>query len=275
MNIRRSCKPHVGLLLLLFWCTPASAQEAPLSEAATQPAKGRVTWREQLRFTRMELDDRGIDQFVLNTRLTLGLSGRLSAVLDVPLIDRQDGPDGAFDEHGVGDISIGLRYRFWQHDDGAIDTRRIAVFGRLRAPTGEGGLSSGGFDPSVGLVFTQVRGRHGINASASYQLSTDGRSTPILPGFGASDLLAFEASYLYRLSPASYTSETVGSLYLTAESFVDYETNGDTEWTLAPGLLWESRRWAAELSVLLPAATSIDDRAETDWGLVAGVRVLF
>ncbi|MEM9374027.1 MAG: hypothetical protein AAGA55_10325, partial [Planctomycetota bacterium] len=65
-------------------CGPAWGQEGNLSEAATQPAKGRVTWREQLRYTRLELPDLDIDHFVLNTRLTLGLSGRLSAVLDVP-----------------------------------------------------------------------------------------------------------------------------------------------------------------------------------------------
>lgn len=267
---------RAAVLAGLVWaCAGASAQEANLSEAATQPAKGRITWREQIRYTRYELPDRDIDQFVLNTRLTLGLSGRLSAVLDVPLVSRDDRLDGSFDAEGLGDITLGVKYRFWQDDRGAIETRRLAVIGGVRVPTGDTGLSSGGVDPYLGLVFTKVQGRHGLNASARYQFSTDGRSSPVMPGMGDADLITLETSYLFRLSPASYSADTVGSLYLAAESFIDYETNGDLEWRLAPGLLWEARRWAAEFSVILPVARSIDDRAKTDWGLAAGIRVLF
>lgn len=264
-----------ALGLLAAVGAPAWGQEANLSEAATQPAKGRITWREQVRFTRYELPDRDVNQFVLNTRLTLGLSGRLSAVLDVPLMSRDDRLDGSFDADGLGDVSIGLKYRFWQNDQGAIETQRLAVFGGVRVPTGDTGLSSGGVDPYLGLVFTKVHGRHGLNAAARYQVSTDGRATPIMPGMGDADLFTIETSYLYRLSPAAYSADTEGSLYVTAESFVDYETNGDLEWRLAPGLLWEARRWAAELSVIVPLARSIDERARTDWGLAAGIRVLF
>ena len=92
---------------------------------------------------------------------------------------------------------------------------------------------------------------------------------------GSADLLTLETSYLYRISPASYAAETSDSLYGVVESFVDYETNGDAEWRIAPGLLWEARRWAAEVSVILPAASDIEERAETEFGLVAGIRVLF
>lgn len=256
----------------------AAAQEANLSFAATQPAKGRITWREQVRFTRYGLPDRDIDQLVVDTRLTLGLTGALSAWAELPVVSERDRSDGAPNNNGLGDVSLGLKWRFWQHDTGAIETKRLALFGGLSLPTGEDGLSSEGFDPFVGLVYTMVHGRHGLNASARYRVNTDGTDAPlgpIGPWMGSADLLTLETSYLFRISPASYASDTVGSLYGVVESFVDYETNGDTEWRLAPGLLWEARRWAAEVSVVLPAAADIEHRAETEFGLVAGIRVLF
>lgn len=267
----------LATLVSVAWvfCAPASAQEAALSEAATQPAKGHFTWREQVRWTRYDAQGQDVDQLVINTRLTLGLTGKTSAVLDIPVVDRS-GPTGAgFDDQGVGDLRIGLKHRFWQHDRGTIETERLAAYGGVRLPTGADGISTDGVDPYIGLVYTRVHGRHGINASARYQLSTDGVASPVAAGTGPDDLLTLETSYLYRLSPSAYTGDTEGSLYAAVESFVDYETNGDIEWRLAPGLLWEARRWAAEVNVILPVARSIDNRARTEWGWAAGIRVLF
>lgn len=262
-------------LLAGMGVAPAAAQEANLSLAATQPAKGRITFREQLRFARYEHDDGDTDRWVLNTRLTLGLTGALSAVADVPAVRERGRAPDAESHAELGDLSLGLKWRFWQHDTGAIETNRLALTGGVRLPTGSDALSSGGVDPFVGLVFTTVRGRHGINASARYLVTTDGRDDPVGPGMGSADLLTLETSYLYRLSPSAYTADTEASLYAVAESFVDYETNGDAEWRLAPGLLYEARRWAAELSVILPAATDVEHRSEFGHGFAAGVRILF
>ncbi len=277
-NRTRRAVALAGLMAVGTCVNGAAGQEANLSVAATQPAKGSITWREQVRFTRYELSDRDIDQLVVNTRLTLGLTGAVSAWADVPVIAERDRSDMAPNNNGLGDVSLGLKWRFWQHDTGAIETKRLAAFGGVSLPTGEEGLSSDGFDPFVGLVYTMVHGRHGVNASARYRVNTDGTDAalgPIGAGMGSADLLTLETSYLYRISPASYAAETSGSLYGVVESFVDYETNGDAEWRIAPGLLWEARRWAAEVSVILPAASDIEERAETEFGLVAGIRVLF
>lgn len=252
----------------------AAAQEAALSWAATQPAKGRITLREQFQYTRYDTDDGDVEKFMLNTRVSLGLSGRLSASLDIPM-GRERAVDGSESTAGLGDISLGLKYRFWQHDTGAIETNRLSVFGGARLPSGKDDLSSGGVDPYLGVVFTRVQGRHGINAAARYLWTTDGLDDPVSAGMGDADLLTLETSYLFRFSPAEYAADTVGAWYAVVESFVDYETNGDIEWRLAPGILWEARRWAAEASVILPAAQDIDRRGETEWGFAAGVRVLF
>lgn len=269
--------PRRAFVLAGAWgvCAGAHAQEAPLSEAATQPAKGHVTLREQLRFTRYEVDGRDVDQVVANTRLTLGLTGSLSLAADLPLAWQESQGDARGDARGLGDVRVGLKWRFWQQDTGAIGTRRLALTGGLRLPTGAEAFTSDGWDPFAGLVYTMVQGRHGFNAAAVYQASTEGVADPLGPGMGGDDLLTIETSYLYRLAPASYGADTAGSWYGVIESFVDLEANGDAEWRLAPGVLYEARRWAAEASVILPAASDIEERAETGFGVALGVRVLF
>lgn len=275
MTTRSNTRRAIWLGGLTALCAGgAAAQEAALSWAATQPAKGRITLREQFQYTRYDTDAGDVEKFTLNTRVSLGLSGRLSASMDIP-VGRERAVDGSDSTAGLGDISLGMKYRFWQHDTGAIETNRLSVFGGTRLPSGTDDLSSGGVDPYVGLVFTRVQGRHGVNAAARYLWTTDGLDDPVSAGMGDADLLTLETSYLFRFSPAEYAADTAGAWYAVVESFVDYETNGDIEWRIAPGILWEARRWAAEASVILPAARDIDRRGETEWGFAAGVRVLF
>lgn len=264
----------------IVWCTIALtapigfAQESALSLAATQPAKERVTWREQARFERYELGAEQIDQFTIDTRLTYGLTKSIALTLNVPTILRNR-ESGLHDQEGLGDTTFSLKWRFWQHDPGPIDTNRLALLAGVRMPSGTDGLSSDGWDPALGLIFTRVSGRHGMNAALTYLVSTDGLASPVTAGSGTDDLFTLETSYLYRLAPEMYTSETDASWYFTLESFVDYEINGDVAWRVAPGVLYEARRYTLELSPIVPIVNEIDHRAELDWGLAFGVRVLF
>ena len=250
------------------------AQESALSLAATQPAKGRITWREQARFERYELNGEQIDQFTIDTRLTYGLRKDVALTLNVPTVfrDRENGID---DQDGLGDATLSLKWRFWQEDPGPIDTNRLALIAGVRMPSGTDGLSGDGWDPMVGLIFTKVTDRHGINAALTYTVGTDGIANPVVAGTGGADLLTLETSYLYRLSPSEYASDTQASWYVTVESFVDYETNGDVAWRIAPGLLYEARRFTVELSPIVPVVDDVEHRAELDWGLALGVRFLF
>ena len=265
----------IGVIALLG--TETFGQASALSDAATQPAKGRIAWREQARYERYDLMGSDVDQWTIDTRIIYGVRKDVSLTFNLPTIlrDRASVVGGIGDQEGLGDASLMLKWRFWQHDPAPVDTNRLALIGGLRLPTGTDGLSTGGWDPFLGLTFTRVDGRHGINASVRYTVSTDGLAAPISAGTGDADLLTLETSWLYRLSPSAYTSETDASLYFTVESFVDYETNGDIAWRVAPGLLYEARRWTAELSPILPVAQDIDHRAELDWGLAIGVRFLF
>ena len=54
-----------------------------------------------------------------------------------------------------------------------------------------------------------------------------------------------------------------------------YETNGDHEILLAPGVMYEARSFAVELSVQLPLLQEIDHRPKTDFTVTLGLRMLF
>lgn len=274
MRFIQKCAIGAGVCIGML-CPYSFGQASALSDAATQPGKGRFALREQARFERYDLLGAEIDQWTIDTRIIYGLRKDVSLTLNLPTVVRDRGAVFGGDQSGLGDSTLMLKWRFWQEDPAPVDTNRLALIGGLRLPTGTDGLSSGGWDPFIGLTFTKVSGRHGMNASVRYTLSTDGLANPISAGTGEADLLTLEASWLYRLSPSEYTSETNASLYFTVESFVDYETNGDIAWRIAPGLLYEARRWTAELSPIIPIAQEIDNRAELEWGVAFGLRFLF
>jgi hypothetical protein len=268
-------------------CAGARAQEANLTEAATQPAVGRLDLRVQYRYTRFVggPDDarRDVADHEVWTKLTLGLTPTLSASIVQPMIVREDLSDGsdADDEAGAGDTMLELKWRFWQDDPsvdertGALDTTRMALLAGLELPTGTGDLSGHAFDPSIGWVFTAVRGRHGFNQVFRYTFATGTDERPIRAGDGQEDLFEFDSAYLFRLAPGEWTADSHGAWYLTAEVEGFAETNGDTEVLVSPGILYEGRRTAFEASVRLPALQDVDHRPEVDLGLVLGLRVLF
>lgn len=277
---RHTPAPARGIALLLaLGVLPltAGAQEANLTPAATQPAKGRFTYKAQYRSTRFIGAGRDVVEHRVDHRIQFGLGPTLVASAIVPTISRVDlrdgGPDD--DDNGLGDASLELKWRFWQYDPGRLDTTRAAVFGGAELPTGTGDLSSHSVDPYLGAVFMIVRGRHGFNQSASYRFNTGTDTDNIGPGTNSDDLLTIRSAYLYRFAPAEWGSEAQGAWYATLESELFYETSGDTEWLISPGLLYEGLQWAGELGVRLPVASDVEGRAETDWGWYAGVRVLF
>ncbi|MEO0588098.1 MAG: hypothetical protein AAF078_10705, partial [Planctomycetota bacterium] len=126
-----------------------------------------------------------------------------------------------------------------------------------------------------GLSMTHIRGRHGFGGAVRYKVNTDSEPNPLGPGNGDSDVLTYDASYLYRLDPVAYTASTTASTYLQIEINSLYEMDGDRRTLLSPGLLFEAQTWAAEVSVQLPVDQRMTDSADLRFGLVAGVRLLF
>ncbi len=261
----------------------ASAQEPPNAyESATQPGPATFIFKPQLRYFYLDearASPRGeTHQLNLSNTLNFGIARDWSASLRFPLEQRwqSDGAGAGNEESfGIGDLTTLLKWRVWRNDTSPLDTQRLAVFGGLEWPLGQSEFSSYSFDPILGLAYTQVTGRHGVNLSGAWKFTTDGEDAPLLAGEGQADLFRYDAAYLFRIDPERYTAETKGAWYAAFELNGVYETNGDHEVFLSPGIMYEAQSWVLELSVQLPAIQRLDSRPETDFALVVGLRFLF
>jgi hypothetical protein len=263
--------------------SPAAAQEPINSPAATQPSTGRWVLRNQFQYLEAREDprtgDRDFREFTGLNLLTYGIQRDLSisALLPVKYRRMRDGATGDREsDFGIGDVTAQLKWRIHQHDFGPIDTSRFSIIAGLQIPTFVRPFSTESVNPMIGGVYTHVQGRHGFNVSGVYKFNTGtGTEHNIGGGNGKADALFYDASYLYRVSPAVYTAETLGAWYGVVEFNGIYETNGDNELFIAPGIVYEARTWTIEASVQLPIWQDLDNRAETRFRAVVGLRLLF
>jgi hypothetical protein len=258
-----------ALLLAVCLAPCAFAQEAIFTRSATQPAAGVVSWRQQFKWMN---DTGGFNEYSEKTMLSYGVTGNFAVECQLPVIAMLGGPH---ETTGPGDLVLLGKTRIWQRHDSAIDTARLGLFGGAAFPVGPTALTGGGVDPILGAVYMQVAGRNGFNIATQYQLTTAGSTQPLLPGAGKADLLRTDAAYLWRLAPDEYSSENDAAWYLTIEANTFWETNGDRELLLSPGLLYEGTKCALEIGVQLPVARCVMDRPAQGVGVTIGFRLLF
>jgi hypothetical protein len=275
-------RPLQHLASLLLACAPgvALAQEATNTPAATQPSQGKWYVREKLQYMRLGDDpsphDREIDEVIATTALTYGISRDISATITLPVVASwEEGHMGDEDRFGTNDLSLSAKWRPFQRDLSPVDSVRIAVFGGVELPTGTGDLSSHSIDPYAGAVLTAILGRHGFNQSLQYKLNTGGDEFNTRPGDGPDDAVRYDTAYLFRLAPEQYAADTKAATYLTVELNGLYETGGDNEVLVGPGILYEARTFALEASIGLPVIQRVDERPETEFIFTVGFRFLF
>ncbi len=280
--MRRTMLPFAAVLLACALAPDrAHAQQPSNSPSATMPAPGLLSLRVMVRYDRLRDDPTGQQREVDAVRQMLHGSYGLAPGLVVfgeTAFEREDmdapGPIGGT-RSGLTDSVLGVRYRFLRRDTGPIDTLRMALQAAARLPTGADAFSTDTVTPSVGVNLTMIRGRHGLNATAKYELTTGDTPQRLYPGDALADHLRVSAAHLYRLAPSSYAVSSESAWFTQLELLGHAETNGDASLELAPGLLYEARRWAAEASVLLPIAEDLERRPRRELGLMVGVRLLF
>lgn len=260
----------------------AHAQEAINMPSATQPAAEHFTFRALYRYTSLDDDPtprgRSADEHRIDAIIAYGITGELSASLTLPLATRRTTFDDATPSDtnvGVMDPTAMLKWRFWKEDLGPVDTVRVSLLVGAELPIGDGVYTSGSVDPIVGCVITSILGRHGLNGALQYTLTTDGDDEALTFAQGQADALRADGSWLYRISPEKYAEDTKAAVYSVLELNWRYETNGDRELFLSPGLLYEAKTWAAEIGVQIPIEQSVNHRPETEFVVVAGIRFLF
>jgi hypothetical protein len=282
---------HCLRRVLCLWCLTAAggigaalAQEPVNADSATQPTPGHATFKQQFRFSSLSLEEgprdrrRNIQDLTLLSTVNLGLTTDTALSLRVPVVFRRETFDVSGHvnrEEGVGDVTALGKWRFWRNDTAALDTQRASLLAGAQIRTGDSPFTSDAYNPILGLAYTQIAGRHGLNGSLQWMFTTGGVPDPVMPGMTTADLLRYDGAYLYRLSPAAYTADTQGAWYAVAEVNGLYETNGDNQLFLAPGLMYEARTWTFELSVQVPVWQDLARRPEARYTLVAGLRFSF
>jgi len=285
MSPRAPSKSWAWIVVPLALTSTAAAQE-PINAAnsATAPSPGNFTLMEQFRYNKLDLDTgprdrRGdLEDYQLMSMLHWGLTRDVSLVFKMPTTMRKREYDVWSDtdwKEGVGDLTAVVKWRFWQRDTGSLDTQRMSFIAGAEIRTGDTPFTNDAYNPVLGLGYTQIRGRHGINASAEWTITTDGNDEPIYPGESTADRIRYDFAYLYRLYPKQYTAATPGGLYALIELNGVSETNGDNELLVSPGLMYEAAKWTLELSFQTPAWEDVDHRATVDYALVAGLRFSF
>lgn len=273
------------LLALLCLCAltagPTRSQEPTNAPSATMPAPGLLAITAMFRYDRYRNDPTGaqrdVDMYRQMLHVAYGVRPGLVGFARTSLMQRgieSPGPSDG-DDAGIGDLMIGARYRFYRYDSGPTDTLRLALEGLLRLPTGGDEFTTDTISPSLGVNLTMIRGRHGFNASAGYHLTTGDTPQRIHPGDSLADHAHLSLAHLYRVAPASFATTSEAAWYTQLELLGHAETNGDTDLELAPGILYEARRWAAEASVLVPLSDDLSERPDREVGVVLGFRLLF
>jgi hypothetical protein len=270
------------VLLACACLSAAHAQEAMYTAAATMPSPGTGIVRQQFHFFRYGANplDPSVEQTDLvesESSFAWGLDRGLALFVDVPVaFERESTPGNDDGDVGVEDINAMLKWRFYKHDSGGIDTVRAALMGGAEVASGDSDeFSSGSVNPHIGAVLTIVKGRHGFNQDLLFTWNTGGTREHNLGGDGPSDAVHFNSAYVYRIWPDQFTSESNGGWYVTAELNNLYETNGDFEVRWSPGLMYEGRRVSWEFMAQFPLYHDLGERAELDFAVGAGVRVSF
>ncbi len=260
----------------------AIAQEAMYTAAATMPSPGTGVVRPQLSYFRygtnpLDPSEEHTDVVEAMTTVAWGLDRGLALFVDVPVaFERESTPGDDRWDKGVEDIDAMLKWRFYKHDSGGIDTVRAALLGGAKIASGDDSdFSSQSVNPHIGAVLTIVKGRHGFNQDLIYTWNTGGMALSNLGGDGPDDALAIDSAYVFRVWPEQFTSDSIGAWYVTAEVNNLYETNGDFESRWAPGLMYEGRKVSFELMAQFPLYHDLQERPELDFSVGVGVRVSF
>lgn len=281
MNTRqhRRALALIPALTCLCAVSAARAQEAMYTQAATMPSPGVAVARQQFHYWAHGTDpvsgSPSFSRLELTNSLQFGLARNWSVMVDVPVETRMakrlvDGRTTT--TTSVPDVDLTFKWRVLQSDPSGIDTQRLALLGGTRLRTDE----QFGVDPHFGAVYTVVSGRHGFNAEVHYTWNTIARPQEFnIGGDGNADAAAVNLAYVFRIFPDRFTSDSTGAWYVTLELNNLYETNNDWEMRLSPGLMYEGRRWGFEIMAQIPIAGRVRNRAELDWGIGVGWRLIF
>lgn len=277
----------LAVLLAAFalGASDARAQEAINTESATQPGVGTLYVKPQFRLWRYGVSRdpaspvQGVTRAEPSVTLQYGIAKDWSLSLKLPaVVQEQTFPSSRNLAASIGQIEAMFKLRVYRSDTSALDTVRAVVYAGAMLPGGDDTVAPQSVDPFIGASVMLIRGRFGVTQSLRYTVTTGADSWKwIAPGVrSAADALRYDTALMYRVWPGAFTAENSSSAwYASLELNGQYETSGDNEILLAPGVLYEAKRFAAECSVGVPIARRVRDRPATQFQLSIGLRFVF
>lgn len=276
---------------------PCFAQEALNTESATQPAPNTIYVKPQFRFWRFGVGaapppgtptntpgvgTQGVSRAEPSVTVQMGLVKDLSFSLKVPMvIEERTFPAPPPDRDlsfALGRVDAQFKLRVYRSDTSSLDTIRAVVYAGALMPSGDDNVAPQTVDPYAGFSAMIIRGRFGLTQSLRYTITTSGGSWEYknLGGDGPADALKYDTALMFRLAPSEFNAENSGEAwYASLEVNGLYETNGDNEILLSPGLLYEAQRFAAEFSIGLPVVQDVRHRPPLEFQFSAGLRFVF
>ena len=164
-----------------------------------------MIWRSQLRYVQATDDpspqDREVRALLQPQTLVYGLTPRLTAFSTLPILTRrwiESDADGVKRDSAVGDLKVVGRFTFFADDYAPLSTRRVALIGGLKFPTGSDRFGTPSFDPILGAVGTWAANRHELDADLLYTIGTKRHD------FETGDRIQYDLAYRYRLWPKRF-----------------------------------------------------------------------
>lgn len=273
-------------LLTLAMAGPAWAQGVN-TNVALPVAQGEGIWRSQLRFGQASDGPspagREVQALVAAQTLVLGITPRLTAFATLPVlayrrIESRLGTTPS--DAAVGDFTLLGRYMLWWDDYAPLSTRRAALLGGVKFPTGADRFGTETFDPILGGVATWTFDRHEIDLDALYSVSTERHR------FRRRDRVRYDLAYRYRIWPRRFGKRLLqlnGLLELNGQWSDRNEEDGrhvvdsgGHVLFVAPGLQLAAKIWILEASVQVPVAQDLHgSQVEQDFVAVLSVRIPF
>jgi hypothetical protein len=267
-----------GVAIALSTALASNGQSPINAPGAMQPSTGTGVVHPMFLYRKLgdnpTNNEQSVNEFIALAQIAYGLSSTFSLQFDAPLIyrDIRLSPSGSEDEFNIADMTLLAKYRLYQDDSAATNTTRFSVIGGLQIPGQIDYVtdsSNDAWDPIIGGVFSTVQGRHGFNASALWEFYT-GDADEV-----NSDSLRYDVSYLFRFAPQEYTAETTSAWYAVLELNGNYGTNGESQLFLSPGVMYESRTFTLDATVMIPVWQDLKYRADVEIVIGAGIRLSF
>ncbi len=227
-------------------------------DAATHPGTRQFYSRALVSHMDYKEVDADASRSVLTVNLSYGIRSDLALMFEQEFAHLSNDDR---DRTGFRLTTFQLKQRLMRRDLSPLNTWRVSFLGGIAVPGGLDDSLPGQAYPRASLVTTAILGRHGLNGEVKWEEygSKPSRS-------------AVNGAHLYRVLPAEYGEATKGAWYTMIESLNGFTDEGDFRFDVAPGILYEARRWAWELSLRVPLRQ--DWPQETNYEVTMGFRML-